>query len=63
MKELSVIQKTHDLIKWYVPILERLPRTYKFTVGNKMIREHPNYAISINTKSVGGQITFSHIPP
>lgn len=37
MKELSVIQKTHDLIKWYVPILEKLPRTYKFTIGEKMI--------------------------
>ncbi|MGK7940169.1 MAG: diversity-generating retroelement protein Avd [Crocosphaera sp.] len=36
MKELSVIQKTHDLIKWYIPILEKLPRTYKFTLGEKM---------------------------
>lgn len=37
MKELSVIQKTHDLIKWYVPVLEKLPRTYKFTLGERMI--------------------------
>jgi hypothetical protein len=25
-KELSVIQKAHDLILWYVPLLNRLPR-------------------------------------
>ena len=37
MTELSVIQKTHDLIKWYVPFLEKLPRTYKFTVGERII--------------------------
>ncbi|SKB15083.1 hypothetical protein PL11201_690104 [Planktothrix sp. PCC 11201] len=26
MSELPIIQKTYDLIKWYVPILNRLPR-------------------------------------
>jgi hypothetical protein len=35
--ELPVIQKTYDLIKWYVPILNRLPRDYKFTLGDRMI--------------------------
>ena len=30
MSELPVIQKTYDLIKWYVPILNRLPRDHKF---------------------------------
>jgi hypothetical protein len=24
--ELPIVQKTYDLIKWYVPILSRLPR-------------------------------------
>ena len=33
---LSIIQKTHDLIKWYVPILSRLPRGYKFTLGDRI---------------------------
>ena len=37
MKELSVIQKTYDLIKWYVPIIERLPKTHKFTIGDRII--------------------------
>jgi hypothetical protein len=33
MNELSVIQKTYDLIKWYIPILNRLPRDHKFVLG------------------------------
>ncbi|BAZ71202.1 hypothetical protein NIES4106_59990 (plasmid) [Fischerella sp. NIES-4106] len=37
MKELSVIQKTYDCIKWYVPILERLPKIHKFTLGDRII--------------------------
>lgn len=37
MNELSIIQKTYDLIKWYVPILNRLPKSHKFTLGDRMI--------------------------
>lgn len=37
MQELPIIQKTYDLIKWYVPILHRLPRDYRFTLGDRMI--------------------------
>ncbi|BAY45962.1 hypothetical protein SAMD00079811_35690 [Scytonema sp. HK-05] len=37
MKELSVIQKTYDCIKWYVPILERLPKIHKFSLGDRII--------------------------
>lgn len=37
MKELPIIQKTYDLIKWYVPILNRLPKNHKFTLGERMI--------------------------
>ncbi len=37
MQDLPIIQKTYDLIKWYVPILERLPKKYKFTLGDRMI--------------------------
>lgn len=36
-EELPIIQKTYDLIKWYVPILHRLPRDYRFTLGDRMI--------------------------
>jgi hypothetical protein len=31
--DLPVIQKTYDLIRWYVPILNRLPRDHRFTLG------------------------------
>jgi hypothetical protein len=36
-KELPIIQKTYDLIKWYVPIINRLPRTHRFQIGDRMI--------------------------
>lgn len=36
-KELSVIQKTYDAIKWYVPIIARLPKIHKFTLGDRII--------------------------
>lgn len=35
--ELPIIQKTYDLIKWYVPILNRLPRDHRFQIGNRMV--------------------------
>ncbi len=37
MKELSVVQRTYDCIKWYVPIIERLPKIHKFTLGDRII--------------------------
>lgn len=37
MQDLPIIQKTYDLIKWYVPILNRLPRKHKFGLGDRMI--------------------------
>ncbi|MGB3312300.1 MAG: diversity-generating retroelement protein Avd [Nodosilinea sp.] len=38
-EELPIIQKTYDLIKWMVPMLDRLPRTHRFTLGNRIIEE------------------------
>ena len=35
--ELPIIQKTYDLIKWYVPILNQLPRNHKFQLGDRMV--------------------------
>lgn len=35
--ELSIIQKTYDLIRWYVPILNQLPRDHRFQLGNRMV--------------------------
>jgi hypothetical protein len=37
MNELPIVQKTYDLIKWYVPILNRLPRSHKFNLGDRTI--------------------------
>ena len=35
--DLPIVQKTYDLIKWYVPILNRLPRHHKFHLGDRAI--------------------------
>jgi hypothetical protein len=35
--DLPVIQKNYDLVKWYIPILNRLPRDHCFTLGERMI--------------------------
>lgn len=35
-QELSVIQKMYDLIIWFVPIVNKFPRDYKFTLGNRI---------------------------
>ncbi|MFM5980985.1 MAG: diversity-generating retroelement protein Avd [Sphaerospermopsis kisseleviana] len=37
MDDLPIIQKTYDLVKWYVPILNRLPRNHKFLLGDRII--------------------------
>ena len=36
MSDLSIIQKTYDLIKWYVPIINRLPKNHKFLLGDRI---------------------------
>ncbi|MFM7615175.1 MAG: diversity-generating retroelement protein Avd [Synechococcales cyanobacterium] len=36
MQELPIIQRTYDLIRWYVPILTRLPRNHKFMLGDRI---------------------------
>jgi hypothetical protein len=35
--ELPIIQKTYDLIVWYVPLLNKLPRDHKFNLGDRII--------------------------
>lgn len=37
MNELPIIQRTYDLIRWYLPILNRLPRHHRFFLGDRMI--------------------------
>jgi len=34
--ELPIIQQAYDLIKWYVPIVNRFPRDFKFTLGDRI---------------------------
>ncbi|MBR8838274.1 MAG: diversity-generating retroelement protein Avd [Stigonema ocellatum SAG 48.90 = DSM 106950] len=41
--ELSIIQKTYDFIKWYVPIISGLPKAHKFTLGDRMINGLYNF--------------------
>jgi hypothetical protein len=43
MNELPIIQKTYDLVKWYVPILNKLPRDHKFMLGERIITELYNF--------------------
>jgi hypothetical protein len=38
MTDLPIIQKVYDLIKWYVPILNRLPRDHKFLLGERITK-------------------------
>ncbi|MEM9446974.1 MAG: diversity-generating retroelement protein Avd [Cyanobacteria bacterium P01_E01_bin.6] len=38
-EELPIIQKTYDLIKWAVPIIDRLPRSHRFTLGDRIVNE------------------------
>lgn len=37
MKELPIIQKTYDLIQWYIPIANRFPRDHKFALGERIV--------------------------
>jgi hypothetical protein len=36
-RDLPIIQKTYDLIVWYVPLLNRLPRDHKFAIGERIV--------------------------
>ena len=36
-RELPVIQKVHDLVLWFIPILNRFPITPRHGIGERMI--------------------------
>ena len=36
--ELPIIQRTYDLILWYIPRINKFPRDYKFVLGDEMQR-------------------------
>ena len=35
--DLPIVQKTYDLVKWYVPVLNKLPKDHKFALGDRII--------------------------
>ena len=35
--DLPIIQMTYDLILWYIPVLNGLPRNQKFMLGDRLI--------------------------
>ncbi|MBI9031968.1 diversity-generating retroelement protein Avd [bacterium] len=35
-KELPIIQMTYDIIKWLIPNIDKLPRTQKFVLGDRI---------------------------
>ncbi len=39
MGEIAIIQRMYDFIQWYVPLLNRLPRDHRYTLGERMIKE------------------------
>ena len=34
--DLPIIQKTYDLLLWYIPRLNKMPRSHKFTLGERI---------------------------
>lgn len=34
--DLSIIRKTNDLIIWFVPLINRFPRSHKFNLGARL---------------------------
>ncbi len=36
-QELPIITKSYNLVKYYVPILNRLPKSHKFMLGDRII--------------------------
>ena len=34
--DLPIIQRVYDLIRWYVPLLNKFPRDFKFMLGDRM---------------------------
>ena len=36
--ELPIIQAMMDLIQWFVPLLNRLPRDHRFALGDRLVQ-------------------------
>ena len=63
MEELPIIQKTYDLIKWYVPILNRLPKNHRFLLGDRMVSQLYDFLEQlIKTRFATDKITVEIAP-
>jgi hypothetical protein len=56
MEQLPILQHTYDLIKWYVPLLNRLPRSHKFNLGDRLIARlgDRNWKFGGDRRGIGG---------
>ncbi len=36
-KDLPIINKTYELVKWYIPILNKLPKNHKFGIADRIV--------------------------
>ncbi len=36
-EDLPVIQKTYDLIQWYIPHINKIPRSHRFGLGDRIV--------------------------
>ncbi len=34
----NILTHTDDFIKWFLPKLEKFPRSYKFLIGDRMVQ-------------------------
>jgi len=37
-RTLPVVAKTYELIRWYIPCIQKLPRDFRFVLGERMER-------------------------
>jgi hypothetical protein len=52
MSDLAIVQKTYDTILWYAPIVNRLPREHKFTLGDRIVTGYILDLSSVGTSCV-----------
>ena len=41
--KLPILQKTYDLVRWYVPIINRIPKNQKYLLGDRLITSLYNF--------------------
>ena len=41
--KLPILQKTYNIVKWYVPIINRIPKNQKYLLGDRLITSLYNF--------------------